>query len=105
MKRKIERDKYMTAINWSVKELMFSSISIDISIKGLRLESPKKFFKGDQIIIAINGTKVKGSIVWCQKFGLHYQIGIEFYRLTGAQNKKIVDILSTINWNKPLMDN
>ncbi len=57
--------------------------SLNISLKGVAIETTCKFEKQDNVVLRINlPIEIKGKIVWVKQEGQIYRYGIEFSKMS-----------------------
>jgi len=100
-KRKTQRLNLAIEALCKAGEKLFKAYVGDISPGGLRLETETRIEKGQEITFTIEWKrplKLKGTVRWKEKQGLHYLYGIQFVKLTPDQEASIREIIQDLFW-------
>lgn len=100
-KRKHDRLRHGTLVDFSDGSLLLSGDIVDISLGGMQIECMKSLEEGTEITMAIPmsaGLKLHGVVRWHKKRGMKHFLGIQFLNVTPEQESGIREVIQALFW-------
>ena len=100
-KRKHDRIRHGTQVDFSDGTLFLSGDIVDISLGGMQIECIKGLDKGTEITIAIPmsaGLKLRGVVRWERKQGIKHFLGVQFLNVSPEQESGIREVIQSLFW-------
>ncbi len=100
-KRRHERLKHSTQVDFSDGNIFISGEIRDISLGGMQIESLKGLPKGAEIVVVLSmgsTAKIKGTVRWVRKQGVKHFMGIQFHDITPELESAIREIIQALFW-------
>ncbi|NPA94672.1 MAG: PilZ domain-containing protein [Thermodesulfobacteria bacterium] len=100
-KRKTQRLRLSIEAVCKAGDKFFKADITDISPGGVKLETPRELNTGEKIVFTMEWKgplKLKGTVRWFRREGLHYVYGIQFDGLSPEQEARVREIIQDIFW-------
>ncbi len=100
-KRKHDRLRHGTQVDFTDGRLFLSGDIVDISLGGMQIECMKGIAPNTEITIAIPmsaGLKIQGVVRWQRKKGIKHFLGIQFLGVTPEQESGIREVIQSLFW-------